>query len=196
MRGLSGDKNRGVKSIMGSNNGGFSLIELIAGIAILAVLSAGIVMGSGIAGRARQRQCLEEIKSALDTTKVNAMTREGCVLQILVDADGGYVLEVTGEGQTKLAASGMTISYIRSDTGEACRVSKEAPLSLSFDRGSGAFLPMITGSAGEWYDTAGQYTYLTGASGSYVYCSCIRVDMGERAVDLVLVTDTGRYYED
>lgn len=154
-------------------NEGFSLVELIVVIAVLAVLGAGAVMGVGMLGGWQMNKCVSLLDGGLNETRTEALSKQTAYLTISCDENGSYYMEVTGKPREKLAGDKITITYI-TDAGEGeAAITAEQPLSLSYDRSSGAFLPIK--------DTD-------------VYCTAIYVRMGEeRSVSIKLVKSTGKH---
>lgn len=154
-------------------NEGFSLVELIVVIAILAVLGAGAVMGVGMLGGWQVKECVSLLDGGLNETRTEALSKQTAYLTISCDENGSYYMEVTGKPKEKLAGDKITITYTTDAGDEETAITAEQPLSLSYDRSSGAFLPMK--------DTD-------------VYCTAICVRMGEeRSVSIKLIKSTGKH---
>lgn len=154
-------------------NEGFSLVELIVVIAILAVLGAGAVMGVGMLGGWQIKECVSLLDGGLNETRTEALSKQMAYLTISCDENGSYYMEVTGKPREKLAGDKITITYT-TDAGEGeTAITTEQPLSLSYDRSSGAFLPIK--------DTD-------------VYCTTICVRIGEeKCTSIKLVKSTGKH---
>lgn len=172
-------------------NQGYTLIELIVVIAVIAVLAFGTVMGSGMLGGYRVQKCVDDIDGALNETLVNAMSREACTLTLSRDAEGRCYLQMTGRQKEKIADKSITISYGKSGFTGKTKLSFTEPLILSYERSSGAFLPIITNIRNA---ESGYYIYLT-AGGTDVYCTDITVSMGARTSSTIRLTrETGKHY--
>lgn len=154
-------------------NEGFSLVELIVVIAILAVLGAGAVMGVGMLGGWQMNECVSLLDGGLNETRTEVLSKQAAYLTISCDENGSYYMEITGKPREKLAGDKVTITYT-TDAGESeTPITAEQPLSLSYDRASGAFLPIK--------DTD-------------VYCTAIYVRTGEeRSTSIQLVKATGKH---
>uniref|UniRef100_UPI004056159B pilus assembly FimT family protein n=1 Tax=Acetatifactor sp. TaxID=1872090 RepID=UPI004056159B len=152
---------------------GFSLVELIVVIAIMAVVSTvGVLSFAMVTGR-QVISCTEEMESYIAETKVQALSRASATLEIFVKADGVYVnLSVEGR-DVKIGTSGLTVKYRAG--GSEVTLSETERLVLSFDRASGAFLP-LSGYATE------------------TYCEEIVIESGNRTGKIVLVSKTGKFY--
>lgn len=172
-------------------NQGYTLIELIVVIAVIAVLAFGTVMGSGMLGGYRVQKCVDDIDGALNETLVNAMSREACTLTLSRDADGSY-LQMTGRQKEKIADKSITISYGKSGFAGKTKLSFGESLILSYERSSGAFLPIITNIKNE---KTGDYVYLPAGDGTNAYCTDITVSMGARSSSTIRLTkETGKHY--
>lgn len=158
-----------------AKNGGFSLVELLVAMAIMAVLAAAAVTGIGMLSGARMNQCVEKLDSALNEAWVSTMSRGSGGFLLSRDAEGDYFVQIgTGEKQ-KVAEAAVSISYVDSVSGLEHPVTPEAPLEIHYAADSGAFLPL----SGE----------------AEVYCERITVKMGEKhSASIRLVRDTGRHY--
>ncbi len=166
-------------------NEGFSLVELIVVIAILAVLSAVAVMGIGMLGGWRMNQCVALVDSGLKETRTDALSREAAYFTISCDEDGNYYMESTKHPKEKIAGAPIAILYTTDVQADAQEITPELPLTLSYDRASGAFLPML-----EWDAVSGAYVpKQTGA-----YCTSIQIRMGEeKNTTIRLVKSTGKH---
>lgn len=172
-------------------NQGYTIVELVVVIAVIAVLAFGAVMGAGTLGGYRVRQCVDYIDGALNETLVNAMSREACALTISREADGSCYLQMTGRQKEKIADKGISISYGKSGSAGKTELSSGEQLILSYKRSSGAFQPII-----ETIDEkTGAYKFLPAGDGSYVYCTEITVNMGSRTGSTIrLSRETGKHY--
>ena len=81
---------------MKSNNKGFSLIELIICITILALFSTLVVVGLGYMDLANSKKCVSKIDSGLMTLKSRNMAdSKRTYLHIYRYTDGNYYLTYT-----------------------------------------------------------------------------------------------------
>lgn len=173
-------------------NEGFSLVELIVVIAILAVLSTAAVVGIGMIGGWRINKCVSLLDSGLKETRMDTLSREAAYLTISCDENGDYYMEGTRHPQEKIAGKPISIVYTTdAQTGEEM-ITPEHPLVLSYDRSSGAFLPIL-----EWDVANGIYVPKQAGEGAditYVYCTSIQIRAGEeKSTTIKLVKSTGKH---
>lgn len=173
-------------------NEGFSLVELIVVIAILAILSTAVVTGGGMLGGWRMNKCVSLVDSGLKETRTEALAKQNIYFTLSCDEKGDYWIQVTGHPEEKVAGNGIAITYKTDTAAEEVAVTKDNPLVLSYDSASGAFLPMFV-----WDNEQGTYVKCQTGSGehvSYVYCTAIYIRMGEgRETVINLVKSTGKH---
>lgn len=174
-------------------NAGFSLIELIVTIAIMSVLSAGIVTIVISRSGWETRKASEKISAALSETRAQALAKANAWMEIRYDGTDGYVISTSYCGDVVLGDS-CEISYeTRGAAGSAQKVDGSHPIILSYDRASGAFLPMIayvTTSTADDGQRLASYTYLSGN----VSCEKITVAAGNTYVyEMTLYPETGKH---
>ena len=136
------------------SNGGFSLIELLIVIAIIAVMLFFFLMGARLIFTTPARQCARDLKAALEKTRVDTMGRNAAGLKIFKKKDGIYVSELQtvandrdDSGNYKLPEKEQEKSekigtarvhlYMINGTNELKESS--SPLILSFRRDTGGF---------------------------------------------------------
>lgn len=174
------------------NNKGFSLLELIVVIAILAILSGIVITAMMNTGSFKVKKATELLKVSIGETKIEAMSKNMASLTILRDTSGTYYIQ-RGEGEKeKLVKGNVTISYTEEGSGIETPVESGHPLQFSFSRSSGAFTPII-----DSINADGSYQYRTvnsGGTSEVVYCSSIIINCGSRSNRIMLVKDTGKYY--
>lgn len=169
------------------NNKGFSFMEAIVVIAIMAVFAAGAVVGIGTLAGWRVTDCASDIESAMKNTKVNAMSKFSAYMEISCDADGNYFLQESGKQQEKIASNGVSVTY-EDYAGNVVSVEDGTPLILSYNRSSGAFCPVITS-----VEDDGTFQFASDAHGDYTYCRKITVTNGRKTKTITLVKDTGKH---
>lgn len=150
---------------------GFSLVELIVVIAIMAIVTTvGLTSFSLVTGQ-QVKSCTANIEGYIGQTRMQALSRDSGSLMLEVLDNGVFATLSSGEN-VKVGSSGITISY-SSDDGSEVTLGEGDTLSLSFDRSSGAFSPLAE----------------TGA-----YCTEIRVQGSGRLMRIVLIPRTGKFY--
>ncbi len=128
---------------MKKNNQGFSLVELIVVIALMAILVGGVIGYAGTYGGTKVKKCTKELESHFSQTKVCAMSKSQAYMILYVDSTGVYVKSVEGSSSEteKIGEKGLSVSYRNERTGNSYTSvgSTEATgLKIEFDRASGA----------------------------------------------------------
>lgn len=171
------------------DNRGFSLVELVIVIAIIAVLSAATISGLGYIWGTNVRSCANELKTAVGKTQITTMGKTETTLHIYKDpASGDYYkqeLVVNGisastsaEDPQKIGSGLVDIQFRTFPSGTLIDLTGSNTLDIQFDRSSGAQKVMTAGAgAGEC-------------------CDRIIVSFGSRKEDVVLVPATGKVYID
>jgi len=179
-------------------NEGFSLVELIVIIAIIAILGTVAFAGVGMLTGWNINKCVEILDGGLSQKRVSAMSKSASYLTITRDADGNYYMELTGSPREKIASGNISITYATqvdgtSETVEGIEITTTNPLILTYDRASGAFAPIV-----ESYNLQnGDCNYVTsgeGAESRDVYCISLEISAGDsKNVMIRLVRSTGRH---
>lgn len=153
------------------NQKGFSLVELIVVIAIMAVLSTVGVLSFAVVSGRYVSSCAEELISYIGDTRMEALSRASAELEIFVKNDGVYVHPSVEARDIKIGKAGIEVSYTAG--GANVTLSETERLVLSFDRSSGAFTPL---------------------NGGANYCDEIRIVSGRHSARIVVVPQTGKFY--
>lgn len=154
---------------MKGKNKGFSLVELIVVIAIMAVaMTASGFLLSNIS-LANTKNCASEIQSALEKSRMETTKRvEGSALEveISIGADDCVYLKLGNGGQEKIGNSSVTVKY--SASGTMTKLEKNEKLVFSYKKATGGFDAMptdklvVTGAKREYtitcYKTTGKVT--------------------------------------
>lgn len=132
---------------MKKNNNGFSLVELIVVIAIMAVLVASVITYGGMVGNSKAKKCAKELSTHMSQTKVCAMSRTNASMTVYKDDTGVYVKSVQGDTEKidKIGEKGVSIAYRDVRDSDTFTDIDSTGIKLEFDRASGACKKMDSG---------------------------------------------------
>ncbi|MGN0485210.1 MAG: Tfp pilus assembly protein FimT/FimU [Lachnospiraceae bacterium] len=169
------------------NDKGFSLIELIVTIAIMAILSVGAVYGISSLTGFYAKQAGELLYQAVSETKVDTMSKGEDVYMKVYQEGDSYWLERDGGEKKKLGSTKrILISYEYTGGKKEIKKEKEG-LIVRFKKGTGAFRTI------EVQDENGQVSDTT------AYCTKLIVQTASknRTKTLEFYPDTGKcdYHE-
>lgn len=138
------------------NNKGYSLVELIVVIAIIAVIGTGVAMSFILVFSANAKTCANDIVNAISECKVMTMTKGKGNVRVIIYRDGenGTIYselqtretssddwETGHDGREKIGASRCTVTAKRADGSEEdIPTSKDSAWAFYFDRSSGKLL--------------------------------------------------------
>ena len=135
---------------MKKNNRGFTLVELIVVITILAIVSAIVGVSVSTVSSAREKRCAAEINSLLGMTKMKCLSRSGNVY-VVIRQEGNELVYDYYEGvdpadssrgqltdQDRLA-KGVAVKYSIGGGTEKI-ISETETLTLKFNRTTGGLL--------------------------------------------------------
>lgn len=145
-----------------TENKGYSLVEVVVTIAIMAVVVGGVVGLSGMIPRAQVNGCAEEMILQVEKTRTEAMSYRDAWIEIYKGTDGIYVDRVvdrngngtvdTGEMDTiYIGDPGIVIEY---KAGSSYTTLTEH-LKLRFVRSTGGFKKPFVGSVESTEDCTG-----------------------------------------
>ena len=122
---------------------GFSLIELIVVIAIMAVLTGVITISVSTIGGYYARECAENIVSKLNSTKTSTMGKNSVELEIYRDTDEVYYARIIENGDVsnarteRIGKKSVSVQYSMEEDYTNVQSLGSTPVSISFDRSSG-----------------------------------------------------------
>ncbi len=169
------------------DNKGYSLVELIIVIGILAVVSGITFYGLTLLSGQYAKEVANNLSSVLETEKNYAQTRSAeadCYVEISYDADGGLYAEyfapekVVGNTMVsiekrKIGSSRVTLEFVGG--GSTYTLGQSEKIQISFDRVSGGFKSFET------------------STGITVACDEIFVKQGGRTYKFTLYKATGKH---
>ncbi len=148
----SEQKSEGDEFLMGKrniNNRGFSLVELIITVAILAALIGVTGYGVSLVSGKPAEQCARKLAGALQHARTATMGKYRNVITVKRDSDGRLIVseeyliriedddtEVTGHREHIVGAKGVTVKYETDNSGTYTDLAGD--ITLRFDSGSGA----------------------------------------------------------
>lgn len=122
---------------------GFSLIELVVVIAIMAVLTGLISLSISTIWGYYARQCSEDMKSELNTVRTSTMGKDSVVLEFYRDTDEAYYAKIITNGDTsnarieRVGRKTVTVKYSLEEDYSNVQELTSVPVAIEFDRGSG-----------------------------------------------------------
>lgn len=171
------------KSRLYKNNNGYSLIELIIVIAIMAVLLGTIVYSVTMVFSANSKTCANNIQRAIADCKVTSMGKADAYMELWRDTDNNVYTQVyvydgatagfVAQDRQQVGTSQVYVGYVKE--GETIADATEltaggSKVTIKFDRASGSF------------DAA-----------AYSNCAQIIVRGGSRHYAIDMVRVTGKY---
>lgn len=164
------------------DNRGLSLIELVVTIAIMAIVSTGVVVSVYSSAGWKAKKAITEMDQALSETRVQALSKTQAWMELTKSGDD-YVLKTSYASDVVLDGR-FTITYHTND-GAVTDVAVQDMI-LSFDRASGAFSGLYT-------DSTLQTSRYVGASAEVLQCDEIIVTQGSREWKIRLYPETGKH---
>ena len=196
-----------MKSEMRKKNKGFTLVEMVITVALFAILLGILVPSLNSIIGFRVQRATNSIASALDKTKIEASNRLVGEMMLERRKDGYYISYIIDRGKVngkenikwnedeeKIAPSKTSISYKVEGSNAAKEMTEGEKLIITYDRATGAFLPLQSQSETYWDKDIfeelreGKSIFTEGA-----YCSQIIVSGGGRKRIINLLKDPGKY---
>ena len=188
---------------MKEKNKGYTLVELVVVVSIMAILLTIIVPNVSIIWSFRAKRAANSIATALDKTKVEAMNRLVGEMKLEKRSDGYYITyyldrgkraaDISEEDAEQIGPARLRISYTTEDE-MVHELSEGEPLILTYDRDTGAFRPIqsnvVTQSQVNEYLKNNQDIAFPDTGH---YCKSIIVSGGARSRVITLIKDTGKY---
>jgi len=191
---------------MEKDNKGFSLVELVIVVAIMAVMLSFMFYSFSLLTGQDARECANNLTTALGKEKTYALAKSAtadCYMEIIQDTDGKYYvkyyipknaldLEWVLLDSQKLGKGSVDVKCSIKDTGGSeseWKIQSGQSLIIVFDRISGKFKRFIPSDGTE----AGAVSKMKDTTGAYdKECTKIVVDRG-RTYELELYSATGKY---
>ncbi len=130
------------------NNKGFTLVELIIVIAIIAVLASSSFAYFSLNSSTNAKEVASDLQAMISRLKISTISGEiNPYMSVIHESDGLYaVLYIEDENgiqieaeKKKLANSGMEILYKVKESNNEIVLGESSPINLKFDRDSAAF---------------------------------------------------------
>ena len=180
---------------------GFSLIELVVVLAIMAVMLAIVVPSARSIAGSRAMEAAEKTKTALDYTKTEALSRISAKLHLYREADGVYVEYYIHDGASevfsdreKIGEKALEVICLLSSGEE--RLLDEDGLIFTYNRADGSLMPLqrkeALGAPGV-SETKGVFLSETDETGEEIYAQELRFYQGSREYRLLFHRLTGTY---
>lgn len=123
---------------------GFSLVELIIVVAIIAVLGGVALTGMSLLTNKAVDECAKKIQIALEGNRSTTMGKYSGYLEFTADSNGVYVEEFingASEGKIQIGQSGVSVTVSSQKVGEATAIDttlSATPFKVEFDRADGS----------------------------------------------------------
>ncbi len=123
---------------------GFSLVEIVVVIAIMAILGVGVLAAVPSLTGHQVRRAVRTIDTMLSNTKTTVMAKGNGYFLLRQESDGSFTA-VSADGTEKPLGSrkGIEVTYKCSDN-VTHSVTASEPLIITFDKASGAFSERVT----------------------------------------------------
>lgn len=165
----------GINKELHKNNSGFSLVELIVVIGIMAVLLTTVLFSISMIFSAGAKGCADALENAIADTKINAMGRAGAYLEIKRSDDGHILVtqyirkdEWMEYNETKsIADKNIYLSTSPAKVSMAENLQPGESYYVAFDRSSGAFVDSVKDKEGLTRTCVTDQLYIKGGNRYY-----------------------------
>jgi len=169
------------------NNKGFTLIELVIVVAIIAI-SLTFVSGSlSSIFSLDNKKCIRNIDASLSICRVNAISREGNIYMKIVQKTDGIYCEFYENGSLasseKVGKPKVPLTIVPS-SGSDMELTQTNALYLSFHRDTGGFMTM----------SGAKHLEDSSVTIENDYCEKISAKGSQETISVVLVAPTGKHY--
>lgn len=135
-----------MKKLLKFENKGFSLVELIIVVAIVAVLGGVALTGMSLLTSRPVDECAKKLQVALEGSRSTTMGKYSGYLEFTADSNGVYVKEyingVANGDKVKIGKSGVTVSAA---TTSGSVTFGATPYKVEFDRADGSLVTPADG---------------------------------------------------
>lgn len=174
------------------NNKGFSLVEMVITIAILAACTALVTLSLSVIPSSAAKKCANELDELLSDIKLQAMTRDGgAYLRLYVNDKGETVAETYIGGTDSANLSDSAVIGNR-----RCSVSVNGSFAADDGTSSSATTPLSSLSAGLWLSfkrDTGALSFTQYPANAIQSVSALTVSGGTRTYTITLYAATGAH---
>ena len=128
---------------MDKKNKGYSLIELIVVIAILAIVTTASIIGLGMINGKPADQCASALRISFTNHRLSTMGKNSASMVVYIDSEGYVRIKETLDSvttDTKIGAKGVKIEVFYNDGSLNSELTAGgAGLTISFNRHNGSF---------------------------------------------------------
>lgn len=168
---------------MDNHNEGFSLVEVLIVVAILAIMSAGVTAGLGYLNMANASKCVTKIDSGISLLKTKNMAEAVPTYMHLYKYNGNFYIEYSSDP-----------SYTPANADNGERIGGKQ-LSISYKDGDDAVTNLDGGNSCKTFGIRKKDGAFTGATEPTCEISVTNVS-SQSTHKVTLVTNTGKHFRD